>query len=84
MIYALLSEYKSLQKIKVEDPNQTLLAQRQNPSSHGPKPVNPLHSIHGSGSKKKHKIALGLGNMNQNSIDQELLVVEAPADMGAA
>lgn len=73
MIYALLSEYKSLQKIKIDD---------ELPGHHAQtKPDTKSTTV---GKTRKPKVALGLGNMNQNSIDQELLIVEAPSDMGAA
>jgi len=76
MIYALLSEYKSMQKIKLDsDPYES--SQSTASSEH-----HQSTTIHHS-KKKKMKIARGLDNANKTSIDNDLLIVEAPTGQPA-
>lgn len=67
MIYALLSEYKGMQKIKIAD----IEDDKAKEDGKGKK-----------GTKHVTKLAFGLDHMNKNEIDSELLIVEPPSENG--
>ena len=69
MIYALLSEYKSMQKVPMDDANLPKNDKKQ----------QSLEALHKSPMKKKKHQNLAGQNLNKKQLDNDLLIVEAPS-----